>query len=104
MTAEVLHFDWPDKPPTNLKASVDATLEQLRDQHRLTAEHEALVGLLYKITDALDHATVGRGASIALLAAQYQSVIRDLLALPTPVEADGAEFDVVLLPVVADEG
>lgn len=106
MPAEVLPIEWPDIPRGELTESVDRTVAQLREEKRLTPVHDAAVALLYKLADALERSSVGRGASVALLSAQYLAVVKELQALPSPVEADSGEFDVVLLPVVdePDEG
>ena len=104
MSAEVLPIEWPQRPAGDLKASVERTIAYLESENRLTPAHDATVALLRKLATAMDEASVGRGASIALLSAQYLTVVKELQALPAPVEADLVEYDVVLLPVVDDEG
>ena len=85
-----------------LRKSVDVMLEKLHDERRLDVVHMPLVTLLYKLSDALEMAG-GRGASVALLSAQYQDVWSKLNELPYPEPDDDEEeaFDVVLIEPVA---
>ena len=85
--------------PTRL--ACQRLVEHLEDQERLDVEHLPMVAVLYKLADTLDHAAGGRGASIALVAAQFKDYWASLATLPMPVgaEDDGPEtYDVVLLP------
>jgi hypothetical protein len=88
----------------------DATrsmIEDLDRQDRLTAEHLPMVALLYRLADALEVAG-GRGASVALLSAQFQGVWERLHDAPAPVVEVGTDedqFDVQLLtPATPDAG
>lgn len=84
-----------------LRKSVDAMLTRLHQEQRLDVVHAPLVTLLYKLADALEMAG-GRGASVALLSAQYQDVWTKLseLPLPEPDDDDDEAFDVVLIEPV----
>lgn len=84
-----------------------AMIKDLDDQDRLTPEHLPMVALLYRLADALEVAG-GRGASVALLSAQFQGVWERLHEAPAPVVEVGEDedsFDVQLLtPATPDEG
>lgn len=75
-------------------------VSELDDQGRITAEHLPLVALLYRLADALE-VSGGRGASVAMLSAQFQDVWERLSTLPVPVlDDDDDAYDVALLTPV----
>jgi hypothetical protein len=77
-----------------------AMVEHLAGQGRLDVEHLPLVEHLYGLCEALDTST-GRGASYALLSAQFDKTWERLATLPFPEPDEGdddIEFDVVLIP------
>lgn len=82
----------------SLRPAVELMVADLGKDGRLTAEHAPIVSLFLKLADALD-ASGGRGASIAMLSAQFQEVWDRLVSLTLDDEdAEGEEhYDVVLL-------
>ena len=84
-------------------ATCRAMVRALEAQGRLDVVHLPMVEHLYGLCEALDTAG-GRGASIALLSAQFDKTWERLATLPFP-EADAAdddaEYDVVVLRPVA---
>lgn len=82
----------------SLRPSVQAMVEELGRRNLLGAEDAPIVALFYKLADALD-AAGGRGASVAMLSAQFQEVWRQLAALVSTGEDqdDAEDYDVVLL-------
>lgn len=84
----------------SLRPSVELMVAELNKGGRLSAEHAPVVALFLKLADALD-ASGGRGASIAMLSAQYQEVWDRLVSLTTLDDEDDEgedRFDVVLIP------
>lgn len=80
-----------------------AMVQHLADTGRLDAVHIPLVEHLYGLCEALDGAHQGRGASYALLSAQWANTWERLATLPLPeADDDGAEadYDVVVLRAV----
>lgn len=101
--APPLDFDWSSVtgPTGSLRHAAELMIADLRDSKRLDVEHAPLVQLLLKLSDALELAS-GRGASVALLSAQYMSVWEKLATIPYPVDDDDdteTTYDVVLHPV-----
>jgi hypothetical protein len=82
-----------------LRPAVEVMVAELGKEGRLTAEHAPIVSLFLKLADALD-ASGGRGASIAMLSAQFQEVWDRLISLTVDDEddVDDEHYDVVLLP------
>jgi hypothetical protein len=82
-----------------LRPAVEVMVTELGKEGRLTAEHAPIVSLFLKLADALD-ASGGRGASIAMLSAQFQEVWDRLISLTVDDEddVDDEHYDVVLLP------
>jgi len=109
MTGAQLEFDLGEltKPFGAMTAAVDAMIGELNASGRLEVAHLPLVALIHKLATSLE-ASGGRGASVAMLSAQFQEVWDRLASLPAPdAGAAAPEFDVVLLPVlepVADAG
>lgn len=94
-------FDYRDvRPSAALHASVTKQVEALRESGRVTVEHEPLVALAFRLADALESSS-GRGASVALLSAQFQAVWERLAALPMPAGDVDTTMDVYLAPVEA---
>lgn len=80
-------------------------VKHLDGQGRLDVEHLPLVEHLYGLCEALDKAG-GRGASYALLSAQFDKTWERLASLPFPEPDDddaAIEYDVVLIPPAAIE-
>ena len=102
MSSEMLPIEWPSVGPGPVRRGLDATFNQLGGNKRLTLVNSASVAIAYTLADIMD--TPGRATPRVLAAQQLATLVARLEALPTPVEADSAEFDVVLLPVVDDEG
>lgn len=83
----------------SLRPAVELMVADLGKGGRLTAEHAPIVSLFLKLADALD-ASGGRGASIAMLSAQFQEVWDRLVSLTLDDDEDGEgeeHYDVVLL-------
>lgn len=92
-------FDMPTGGgPSPLRTSVARMVEALEGSDRIQVEHLPLVALAYKLADALEQSS-GRGASVALLSAQFSAVWERLQALPFPVAAVDSAFEVELVPV-----
>ena len=84
----------------SLRPAVELMVAELGREGRLSAEHAPIVSLFLKLADALD-GSGGRGASIAMLSAQYQEVWDRLVSLTTlddEDDEDDGRFDVVLIP------
>jgi len=84
-------------------ATCQAMVRALGAQGRLDVVHMPMVEHLYGLCEALDSAG-GRGASIALLSAQFDKAWERLATLPFPesdADDDDAEYDVVVLRPVA---
>lgn len=105
MNEPVALFEYrPVEAPSALRGSVLTMVEGLRASNRLTEEHEPLAALALKLANALE-SSGGRGASVALLAAQFREVWSMLSSLPTPIDPDAeVTMEVTLLPVALDEG
>lgn len=95
-------LEYPQQPDGPALVAAKRMIDSLREQNRLTIEDEPLAEALFKYADVLDTAAGGRGASIALVGAQFTATWEKLKALQAPVEAGGEEYDVVLLPVISD--
>lgn len=83
----------------SLRPAVELMVTELGKEGRLTAEHAPVVALFLKLADALD-ASGGRGASIAMLSAQFQDVWDRLVSLTDlndDVDEGEEHYDVVLL-------
>ena len=90
-------------PPSALRMSVQRMIKTLDAQGRLTADHEPLCALALKLANALEQSG-GRGASVALLSAQFREVWATLAALPAPIdESANVEMEIALIPL-ADAG
>lgn len=103
MPDPILDFDWTDitGPTGSLRRAAETMIDDLNRARRLDIEHAPLVQLLLKLSDSLESAS-GRGASVALLSAQYLSVWEKLATIPYPVDDDDDKptaYDVVLRPV-----
>lgn len=85
-----------------LHRAAAAMIEHLRQSNRLALEDEPLAQMLLKYAHTLDTAATGRGASIALVGAQFTATWERLKELEAPSDAAAEEFDVVLLPVARD--
>lgn len=96
-----LRFDLDVVQQRSLRPAVQLMLADLDQRGRLSAEVAPIVSLFLKLGDALD-AAGGRGASVAMLSAQFQEVWDRLVALTALAddEDDAEDFDVVLLPPV----
>lgn len=72
---------------------------ELEESGRLDVVHYPIVEHLYGLCEALDRAG-GRGASYALLSAQFDKAWERLASLPMPDvdDDDAVDFDVSLLP------
>jgi len=75
----------------------------LEESGRLDIVHLPIVEHLYGLCEALDKAG-GRGASYALLSAQFDKAWERLasLPMPEPEESDDLDFDVFLPPAHPD--
>lgn len=100
-----LAVDWSQlyvsQPAGAMRKSAESMIDRLNQEGRIDALHAPLVSLLLKLADSLEGAS-GRGASIALLSAQYQQTWERLAALPLPETPDAdlpTTYDVVLAPV-----
>lgn len=93
-------FEFTESPAAHpLRQSVQRMIKVLEAENRLTPEHEPLCMLALKLSNALE-ASGGRGASVALLSAQFREVWATLAALPKPVDPDAdMDMEVSLLPV-----
>ncbi len=77
-----------------------AMVHELERTGRLDVVHLPIVEHLYALCEALDGAGRGRGASYALLSAQFDKAWERLASLPMPEPSDDdeVEFDVSFLP------
>lgn len=93
-------FEFSTAPTANrLAQSVNRMVKALEAENRLSVEHEPLCALAVKLANALE-ASGGRGASVALLAAQFREVWSTLAALPKPVDPESdLDMEISLLPV-----
>jgi hypothetical protein len=84
-----------------------AMVRALEADGRLDVVHMPMVEHLYGLCEALDKAG-GRGASYALLSAQFDRTWERLASLPMPEpeeSADDLDYDVMIIaPVGADAG
>ncbi len=96
-----LWFDLEIVQQRSLRPAVQVMVDELGRGGRLKAEHAPIVSLFLKLADALD-AAGGRGASVAMLSAQFQEVWDRLvsLTLEDGDQDDVDDYDVVLLKPV----
>lgn len=100
--SQQLHLDLGDQFASSrghLRAQVQLMVAELDQAGRLSPSHAPLVGLLYRLADALE-GVGGRGASVAMLAKEYRETWRTLSEARPTVEEDTAgeaEYDVVFL-------
>lgn len=80
-----------------MRAQAEFMVRELDDQDRLTKAHIPLIGLLYRLADALEESG-GRGASVAMLSREFRDTWQLLASQPAPVDAEAAnEFEVTWL-------
>lgn len=93
--------DLDDRSPLNGRRlrTCQVMVRALEESGRLDVVHLPIVEHLYGLCEALDKAG-GRGASYALLSAQFDKAWERLasLPLPDPDDGDDVDFDVALLP------
>lgn len=98
MPAEMLPIAWPEPSPGPVRAGLDATIDELSSDRRLTRAHTASVAIAYTLADIMD--TPGRATPRVLAAQQLTTLMARLEDLPTPVPEDGStEYEIVLEPV-----
>jgi hypothetical protein len=86
-----------------LHDAVAVMVRQLDDDGRLGPAHMPMVALAYRLADALE-VSGGRGASVAMLSAQFQDVWQRLTDLPLPVlDDDDTGYDVELIEAPVDD-
>jgi hypothetical protein len=86
-----------------MRQQAEFMVRELDEQNRLTRAHIPLIGLLYRLADALEDSH-GRGASVAMLSREYRDTWQLLTDQPLPPEADDdVEYDVTWLPEVSPE-